>query len=168
MADDEKIREIASALRTMLQAGRQMHTALARRLDVRVTDVQAVDIVVSASEPIGPVELGNRLGIRSASATALVERLVVAEHMVREPDPRDGRRVTLAATEHARTEVRQALAPLLADLAAIAGRLDDAQADTVLTFLHETTAAIRGYATGQPATMTSGALGAPDGPDRAT
>jgi DNA-binding MarR family transcriptional regulator len=143
-------REINLALRRILQAGREMQSALARRLGVRVTDVQAVDHVVSSVDPIGPVELGNRLGIRSASATVLVDRLVAAGHLTREPDPQDGRRVTLRSTDHARQEIRQALTPLVDRVEQIAGQLDDDQVRTVLGFLHEVIEAMHDYATDVP------------------
>lgn len=130
----------------MLQAGREMQTAVARRLDLRLTDVQAVDQVVSADEPLGTVELGHRLGLRSASAAVLVDRLVAAGHLTRSPDPGDRRRVVLTATEHARHEVRNALDPLLRDVAAITARLTEEQTATVLAFLTDVAATMRAYA----------------------
>ncbi|GAA3437101.1 MarR family winged helix-turn-helix transcriptional regulator [Kutzneria kofuensis] len=137
---------ISLALRRMLQAGREMQSAVARRMGVRITDVQAVDHVVSADEPLGPVELGSRLGIRSASATALVDRLVAAGHLRREPDPHDRRRVVLHATDHARGDVHAALSPLLTEIDTIVGNLSPAEATTVLAFLTDVTAAMRAYA----------------------
>ncbi|MFD4668654.1 MarR family winged helix-turn-helix transcriptional regulator [Lentzea sp. NPDC058450] len=142
----DRPREVALAVRRMLQAGREMQAAMARRLGVRITDVQAVDQVVSADSPLGTVELGDRLGIRSASATVLVDRLVSAGHLTRSPDPHDRRRVVLSATDHARGEVRQALTPLLREITTITDRLDDDQAVTVLGFLEDLTAALRDYA----------------------
>lgn len=144
--NEQAAREIGVALRHLLQAGRAMQAGVARRLGMRLTDVQAVDHVVSSGAPMGTVELGRRLGIRSASATVLVDRLVAAGHLTREPDPADRRRVTLAATEHARTEVRAALAPVLDDVDALVGRLDDQQAATVLAFLVDVATVMREYA----------------------
>lgn len=146
MAGQDDAREIQLSLRRMLQGGREMQSSLARHLGVRVIDVQAVDHVVSADEPLGPVDLGNRLGIRSASATTLVDRLVAAGHLVREPHPADARRVALRATEHARKEVRQSLTPMLDEITAAIERLDHDQAATVSAFLHDVTAAMRTYA----------------------
>ncbi|WP_394620017.1 MarR family winged helix-turn-helix transcriptional regulator [Lentzea sp. JNUCC 0626] len=145
----DKPREVALAVRRMLQAGREMQAAMARRLGVRITDVQAVDQVVSADSPLGTVELGDRLGIRSASATVLVDRLVSAGHLTRSPDPHDRRRVVLGATDHARGEVRQALTPLLREITTITDRLDDDQVVTVLGFMEELTVALREYAAGE-------------------
>jgi DNA-binding MarR family transcriptional regulator len=139
-------RAINLAVHRMLQVSREMHGALARRLGVRVTDVQAVDHVVFSTEPLGPVELGNRLGIRSASATALVDRMVAAGHLERARDPRDGRRVALRATDQTREQVRRALGPLVDRVSAIAARMDDDQVRTVLEFLDEVTEAMHEYA----------------------
>jgi DNA-binding MarR family transcriptional regulator len=147
MADEHAVAQISLALRRVLQAGREMQAALARRLGVRVTDVAALDHVVSADDPLGTTELGDRLGIRSASAAVLVDRLVAARHLRRRPHPGDRRRVILAATEHARGQVRHELAPLVDELATITRRLDDEQAATVLSFLTDAAAAMRRFST---------------------
>lgn len=137
------VTETAVLLHRMLLAGRELQASLARGLGMRLTDMQAVDQVVSAQTPLGTVELGIRLGITSASATALVDRLVAAGRLTRTPDSRDRRRVAIAATEHAREEIRQALRPLVADVAAITGRLDERELATVMRFLADVTSAIR-------------------------
>ncbi len=68
-------REIGLAVRALVLTDREMQTALARRLGVGLTDVRAMEELVASPDVLGPVELGNRLGIRSASATVLVDRL---------------------------------------------------------------------------------------------
>jgi DNA-binding MarR family transcriptional regulator len=143
MADEDAVVQISLALRRVLQAGREMQAALARRLGVRVTDVAALDHVVSADDPLGTVELGHRLGIRSASAAVLVDRLVAAGHLQRRAHPGDRRRVILAATDHASGQVHHELTPLLGELATVTRRLDDDQAAIVLSFLTEAAAAMR-------------------------
>ncbi len=143
---NDRSREVNLAVRRVLQAGREMQAAVAAGMGVRTTDVQAIDHVISADEPMGTVELGDRLGIRSASAAALVDRLVETDHLRREPHPTDGRRVSLAVTEHARAQVRQALEPLLTDIAGYTRQLNDDQADTVLDFLDHVITAMRNYA----------------------
>lgn len=139
MAGDQARDEIGTALRQLLQAGREMHTAMARRLDLRMIDLQAIDHVVTAEGSLGPVELARRLGIRSASASVLVDRLVHAGHLARVPDPDDGRRTRLVATDHARREALRALAPLLEGLDALTGPLDDRDATVVRDFLRAAT-----------------------------
>ncbi|NMO89461.1 MarR family transcriptional regulator [Actinomycetospora sp. TBRC 11914] len=120
-----------------------MHTAMAHRLDLRMIDLQAIDHVVTAEESLGPVELARRLGIRSASASVLVDRLVDAGHLARVPDPDDGRRTRLVATDHARREARRALTPLLTELTALTSDLDAHDEAVVVDFLRRATAAMR-------------------------
>ena len=96
---------------------------VAKRLNMGVNDVAAMDQLIFVPEPLGPVELGNRLGMRSASATALVDRLERAGHLRRDPHPSDRRRQTLAPTEHAIAEVAVALRPLIEGVSAAASEL---------------------------------------------
>ncbi len=138
----------ARALRLVQQASVEANQELARRLGIGITDIAALEHLSSAEQPLGPVELGHRLGIRSASATALVDRLEQSGHVRREPRPDDRRRVALVPSEHSEQQVLSALAPLLADIDAAAARLNEAEAAAVTRFLTEAAAAMRRYAKG--------------------
>ncbi len=138
----------ARALREVQQAGIEANQELARRLGVGITDVAALEHLFSAPAPLGPVELGHRLGIRSASATALVDRLEQSGHVRRQPRPDDRRRVALVASEHSARQVLAALSPLLADIDAAAARLTEGEATAVTRFLGEAADAMRRYARG--------------------
>lgn len=126
---------ITLAVRALQQATAEAQRALARRLELGLSDVAALDHLVRSRTPLGPVELGELLGIRSASATVLVDRLVEAGHVVRTNHPSDRRRRVLYTTEQARAEVLRAVQPLIDALQELAAGLDDEQAHTVLLFL---------------------------------
>ncbi|MFC3743013.1 MarR family winged helix-turn-helix transcriptional regulator [Paractinoplanes deccanensis] len=130
----------------MLQANGEAAHSLARRLGVGITDAVALDYLLSSPDGLGPTELGQRLGIRSASATTLVDRLDAAGHAHRVRHPSDRRRQTVVATDHAYEEVRTALAPLLERIEQAAARLGSEQAAATTTFLREVAAAMRDYA----------------------
>ncbi|WP_249999423.1 MarR family winged helix-turn-helix transcriptional regulator [Actinoplanes sp. M2I2] len=130
----------------MLQANGEATHSLADRLGVGITDALALDHLMTSSTGLGPTELGHRLGIRSASATALVDRLHAAGHARRVPHPSDRRRQTVVATEQAYEEVLGALTPLLDRIEEAAGRLTPEQATATVTFLREVAAAMRDYA----------------------
>lgn len=150
MDEPDIARDISRSLRDLLRVGRGVQTTLAGRLGVGVTDVQAVGHLVESQEPLGTVELGNRLGIRSASATVLVDRLEAAGHLHRTGHPSDRRRVVLLPTEAARAEIREALAPLLGSIAGIVAELDDREAVVVRDFLRDATRAVEEF-TGEAA-----------------
>ncbi|NES14370.1 MULTISPECIES: MarR family winged helix-turn-helix transcriptional regulator [Micromonospora] len=137
--------EAARALREVLRVAGDTRSALARRLGIGATDAAAIDHLVSSAEPLGPVELGNRLGIRSASATTLVDRLVQAGHVERTPHPYDRRRLCLRVTEHAVSEVVDALRPMLAGVERAVARLTPEQAAATTAFLREVADVMREY-----------------------
>lgn len=154
-------------MRTLLRAGRGMQGAMARRLGLGETDLAAMDELVTSRAPLGPVELGHRLGIRSASATVLVDRLEAAGHLRRNPHERDRRRVVLRPSESAIAEVGALLAPMMVSMGQIADRLDPDDAELVLAFLSDVTAAMEEFTKATSAAAESGARAqsrhAPDG-----
>ncbi|WP_018254214.1 MarR family winged helix-turn-helix transcriptional regulator [Salinispora mooreana] len=135
----------ARALREVIRAASDTRGALARRLGIGVTDAAAIDHLAASPDPLGPVELGNRLGIRSASATALVDRLVRAGHLARTPHPQDRRRVALRVTDDGYDEVSAALRPMLAGIEQAVDRLTPEQAAATATFLQEVAEVMREY-----------------------
>lgn len=140
---DEQAMPVLPALREMLSVNSDVMQSLSRRLDVGITDAHAIDHLMSAPDGLGVTELGSRLGIRSASATVLVDRLEQAGHVRREPHPSDRRRQRVVATEHATEEIIGELHSMLLDIDAAARRLTPDQAAATLAFLQEVTAAMR-------------------------
>jgi len=120
-----------------------MHLAMADRLGLGDTDLTALDELVRSQSPLGPVELGQRLGIRSASATVLVDRLQAAGHLERRPDPVDRRRVSLHPTASALVDLREVLSPVIESVRRIAADLPPEQMRTILRFLAEVTTAVQ-------------------------
>jgi DNA-binding MarR family transcriptional regulator len=88
-----------------------------------------------AAQPMGPRELSERLGITSAAATDLVDRLERAGHLERHRDAVDCRRVHLIPTTSALDQVAKELRPLIAMLEAVAERYSDAERDAVSRYL---------------------------------
>jgi len=136
-------------LRPLLRAAHEANVALARRLGLGLSDVQALDHLL-AGEPLGPGELGARLGLRPASATALADRLEQAGHVERRPHPDDRRRLVLVPTEHAQREAFAALAPLLRAFGAAAGELSPRDRQVVAGYLRAATEALRAFAAAEP------------------
>ena len=137
---------IGQALRTLLRLAPDVHTVLAHRVGVGLTDLMALDRLTSSPEPMGVVELGDSLGIRSASATVLVDRLVAAGHLQRAPHPTDGRRRIVRATGSARDQMLGSLRPLITGINEITDRLDADTSRAVLQYLDEVCAVLQDFA----------------------
>jgi len=138
--------ELSRALREALQANTDATHALAARLGIGLSDLSALDHLAGSPEGMGPVELGHRLGMRSASATVLVDRLEKAGHVARLPHPDDGRRISLAVTPTARQELLAALAPLTRAVDELASRLSPEDAQVAAQFLRDAAKVFRDYA----------------------
>ncbi len=139
--------EASWALWAVLRTADEAEHAMARDLGLPYTDALALNHILSAAEPLGPVELGRRLGISSASATVLVDRLVASGHLSRRPNPADGRRRLLEATEQARVDAVNVMTPLLHALDAVAARLDGDTAAAVISYLRDVAEVHRDYST---------------------
>jgi DNA-binding MarR family transcriptional regulator len=140
--------ELTQALRDVMRASHEASLGLARRLDLGLNDVAALDLL-SLVGPLGPVELGERLGIRSASATALVDRLEAAGHVERRRDSADRRRVTVVPTDHAHQEAMAAMGSMLAGLDAAAADLTDEQREAVTAYLRRVAEVLHAYGAGE-------------------
>lgn len=127
-------------MRTAVDANR----VIARRMGVSYNDARALDLLSYAEAGLGTVELGNLLGIRSASAAELVDRLEASGHVQRRPHPHDRRRVLVELTDHGREEGLAAIAPLLAHYDQIAADLGE-HAPAVTGYLRAVAAAQRAF-----------------------
>ena len=123
------------ALREVLTLTSLARTVLARRLGLSVHDVEAMEHVMLAREPLGPVELSRRLGVTSAAATQSVHRLQAAGHVVRNAHPDDRRRQVLAVTPSGAAHVFTELGPLLALSARASEGLSEPERAAVQRFL---------------------------------
>jgi len=138
--------DLSLALREVLQANSDAVHALSVKLGIGHSDLSALSYLASSPEAVGPVELGHRLGMRSASATVLVDRLEKAGHVDRLPHPDDRRRIRLAVTATARQELLQALAPLTRPVDELAAQLRPEDARVAAQFLREVAQVFRAYA----------------------
>lgn len=136
---DEQVREVTLAVRELLQSARQMQAAAARELGLNITDVQAMDLVTGAAGELSPSELARRLGIRTASASALVDRLERAGHLERAESEARGRfhgsRTRLVAPDSARAELRELFFDINEGFAELAREMSAEDAEVVLDFL---------------------------------
>ncbi len=109
------------------------------------TEIIAMEHLMQVENGLGPVELGHRLGIRSASATALVDRLEAAGHVRRSPHPQDRRRVIVKPTQRSRAATLAALTPLIEATDAVAADLTAEEAAAVTRYLRRIAETLREF-----------------------
>lgn len=126
------------AVRDLISGSRELVGRMAHRMGMNVNDMSAIGELVQHG-PLGASDLAHRLGIRSASATLLVDRLERAGHVERVRDTVDRRRVTITETDAARQASSAAWAPVIARIDAYCSSLSPAERATVLAFFEHLT-----------------------------
>lgn len=135
----------AAALRDVLIAANAVNLLVARRMGLSSGDLAALDYLMSTAHPIGPAELGNHLGMRTASATVLIDRLETAGHVQRRPHPTDRRRLQIEVTEQARSSSAATVRDLIDDLDHLDAGLSRSAQDSVLDYLRQVHGVLRRY-----------------------
>jgi DNA-binding MarR family transcriptional regulator len=135
------------ALWEVMRAATDAGYVFAERLGLPYNDMRALSVLSETADPLGPVELGHRLGMRSASATELVDRLEASGHVRRVRHPRDRRRVILEITDAGWQAVMAELGPLLARFDRVADDLGPEGSAAVVAYLRAIAAEQREYRT---------------------
>ncbi|MCJ8504844.1 MarR family transcriptional regulator [Kocuria flava] len=137
--------EVLEALRGYRTAEQAVRRRTRESMGMGEKDVQALRHLMEADragEPLTPRMLATKLGISSASTTALLDRLARSGHVERRPHPTDRRSLVIVATHEADCEIRATLGQMHERMHAAAARLGPEQAATVVAFLHEMSAAV--------------------------
>ncbi len=137
--------DVSWAFREANRASADLDAALARRLQLKQTDYDAMGHLMSSPTPLGPNELARRLGITPASSTELVDRLEAAGHVHRERSQTDRRRVELHAEPESVGRIIGELQPLFSALDDIAVQLDERDRQVVIDYLRAVSRATRHY-----------------------
>ena len=128
-------------LRTLTQLAEQVAPAVARRASLTRNELRALEHLMD--QPMGPVELSRILGVSSAAASGIIDRLEARGHALRESHVTDGRRTSVTISASGREEVIGFLMPMFRELAVIDAELDDADRAAVDRFLAGAVRALR-------------------------
>lgn len=104
-----ELSELVDRLSRLSLANEQLRSALAKELEIGLPELSAVAYIENEGFTT-PKALASSLSIATGSATALIDRLVAAGLITREPNPSDRRSVLLTLTargEQAMAQVRQ-------------------------------------------------------------
>ena len=117
------------------------------------TDVRALVAIMDAArrgEALTAGRLGEAVDLRSASVTALVDRLERVGHVRRVRDPEDRRRVGLEMSESAMAAGAEHFGGLARDLVTAMGDYSDEELAVVRRWLEDMTAVITRHSRGEP------------------
>lgn len=121
------------ALRSLLATSSRITPAIARRSGLTHSEIAVLEHIIE--HEAGPSELAGRLGVTSAAASGIVDRLVARGHVQRQPHSTDRRRTVVAATDSGQEEVLGHLMPMFIELAQLDAQLSEDEREVVLRFL---------------------------------
>jgi DNA-binding MarR family transcriptional regulator len=142
VTDPAERHEIALLLRRLTVELDAVGSRFAAVHGLNRTDVRALVAIMDAArrgEALTAGQLGEAVDLRSASVTALVDRLEKVGHVRRERDPEDRRRVALQISESAMAAGGEHFGGLARDLVAAMGTYSDDELTVVRRFLTEMT-----------------------------
>ena len=130
-----------SLLRTLTSLSEQAGPAVARRADLTRNELRALEHLME--QPMGPGELGRLLGVSSAAASGIIDRLEARGHAQRASHASDGRRTSVTISASGRGEVVGFLMPMFRELAVLDAGLSETDRVVVDRFLQGAVRALR-------------------------
>lgn len=139
---DEGAASASSDLRRLAVELRRLNGELTRVVhgfasgqDLHPTDVQALAVVLDATEPVTPSVLRRSLGLTSGAVSACVDRLERAGHLRRVRESADRRVVHLQYVPGAQARARKYFGPLAEAADRVRGDFSATELDVVVRFL---------------------------------
>jgi len=111
----------------------QVRSKVGRHAHLSQHELSALQLL--ADHVLGPAELARFLGVSTAAATGIVDRLVARDFVERHPHADDRRRTAIHLTEHGRLSLREHLAPMFTALRGLEDGFSDAESAVVERYL---------------------------------
>lgn len=128
-------------LRELTSLSEQVAPAVARRAGLTHNELRALEHLMDRS--MGPGDLGRVLGVSSAAASGIIDRLETRGHAQRTSHASDGRRTSVTISPTGREEVVGFLMPMFRELAVIDAALSPEDRVAVDRFLTGAVRALR-------------------------
>jgi len=135
-------RAASMALREVAEASKDFETRVRHQLDVNATDLAAMEHLM-VSGPLGPAELGRRLGLSRPAMTAVVDRLTALGHATRSEHPNDRRGVIVTPVPASVDRAMRILRPMIAEVDAALDGFSEEQQAAIAEYLGRVVAAYR-------------------------
>ena len=139
--DELETSSTLTLLRQLTRLAEQAAPAIARKASLTHNELRALEHLMD--QPMGPGELGRVLGVSSAAASGIIDRLESRGHAQRASHSTDGRRTSVTISPSGRTEVVGHLMPMFRELAALDASLGEADRVVVDRFLAGAIRALR-------------------------
>jgi len=133
---ERSAKDVAISVRRLDLVMSQLRLGLSERLGLSAVEVLAL-AHLSLEGALGPTDLGHRLHMTTGAVTALLDRLALADFVVREPHPTDRRRIVVRLTPAGRERLFGNVHDMANQVIALTERLSSGEREIVGRFLEE-------------------------------
>jgi DNA-binding MarR family transcriptional regulator len=132
--EGRRLREASMLLRDLLELTAQFELRVGAHLSVNRRDFEAMQHLI-AYGPLSPSDIARRLGVTTAAATTIVDRLTAIGHVTRAPHPTDRRGVMVVPTPASVAAAMSQIYPLISGVDAALDGFDDAEQSAITEYL---------------------------------
>jgi DNA-binding MarR family transcriptional regulator len=136
MTDLNGAERLMSALRLVSTAEQRHAKAIARRLSMNASDLDALSFIVDRGSPTTG-EVGRQLDLTSGAVTGVIDRLIKRGFVERVGDPRDRRKVAVRAVAAMIAPVSELFKPIESGMAELLVRYSEQQIVSTAQFLEQ-------------------------------
>lgn len=133
-ADRPSVHEATSLLREIQQISDDFEVHMGRSLTVNLTDLKAMEHLIM-SGPLSPTQIASRLGISTAAATVVIDRLTSVGHVTRTANPTDRRGVVVVPSPASVDQAMGVLMPMVMGIDRVIHEFDEAEQDVISQYL---------------------------------
>jgi DNA-binding MarR family transcriptional regulator len=123
---------------------------LGRELEVNPTDLTAMEHLIQ-SGPLSPSEIAARLGVTTAAATTIVDRLARVGHVHRQSNEHDRRGVLVVPEPGSVRRALDVIRPMVQAVDEALGEFDEAEQRAITAYLQRVLEIYRAHVGGDPA-----------------
>jgi DNA-binding MarR family transcriptional regulator len=131
------VRELILQARRASTRAVLLHSAIADRLGLNVSDHKCADLLDAENGVSTPGRLAELSGLSSGAITGVLDRLERAGFVLREPDPEDRRRTLVRLNSQRKPDLARIFAPLAQGMERLCSRYSVEELGLVQRFLRE-------------------------------
>lgn len=139
------LRSATTLLRDILDVQDDFRAELGGRLTVNATDLAAMELLI-ARGPMSPSALAGKLGLTTAGATSVVDRLAALNHVSRQPNPDDRRSVRVVPNPRSVETAVGVIAPMIVAVDDVLDRFAPEQQRAITEYLEGVARVYRAHA----------------------
>lgn len=128
------VHEATSRLREIQEISGDFETHMGRALTVNPTDLKAMEQLIMHG-PLSPTQIASRLGISTAAATVVIDRLTTVGHVTRTANPTDRRGIVVVPSPSSVDQAMGMLMPMIMGIDRVIQEFSDEEQEIITHYL---------------------------------